>query len=188
MARLGPARNPASTSSSIASDSTTGSPSKRSTARRRPRPARTWSASAASAGRSQSGLGSRSGTSDRPPRSTYSIASPPTATTYAPAALASRHRPSAARDAVRAGDAGGAPPRPPRPRQRRTVRLRGIGGGEHERLCVLVALAVLAQALDAAAERELGASKPLDEVAATAEPERLERAQLGIDGAVAAGD
>ena len=46
----------------------------------------------------------------------------------------------------------------------------------------------LAQPLDGSAERELRASEPLDEVAAAAEPERLERSQLAVDGSVAAGD
>ncbi len=54
----------------------------------------------------------------------------------------------------------------------------------------LVALArpQLAQPLDRAAERELRAAEALDEVAAPADAERLERPQLAVDRAVAAGD
>ena len=89
-ARRGPARKPDSTRSSIASDSTTGTPSKRSTARRFAPPDLTCATSAASAGRSQSGSGSRSGTSERPARSTNSTASPPSRTTHAPATRAAR--------------------------------------------------------------------------------------------------
>ena len=73
--------------------------------------------------------------------------------------------------------------------QHRAVRLRRVGGGQDERLLLLVlARPELAQPLDRAAERELRAAEPLDEVAAAAEPERLERLQLAVDGAVAAGD
>src|SRR3954470_19021394 len=86
-------------------------------------------------------------------------------------------------------DASGARTRSLRPRQRRSVRLRGIGRGEHERLGVVAfARAQLAQPLDRAAERELRAAEPLDEVAAAAGTERLERPQLAVDRAVAAGD
>ena len=46
----------------------------------------------------------------------------------------------------------------------------------------------LAQPLDRAGQRELRAAEPLDEVAAAAGADRLERAQLAVDGAVAAGD
>ena len=94
-------------------------PARRRSARPRAasrRRARTCSTSAASAGRSHSSSGSRSGTSERPPRSTKS------------AGLA------AEQDDVRAGDARGARAGPLRPRQRRAVRLRRVGGGEHERL------------------------------------------------------
>src|SRR5439155_14848748 len=73
-------------------------------------------------------------------------------------------------------------------RQRGAVGLRRIGGREHERLGLLPALAQLADALDRAAERELRAAEPLDEVAAATEPEGLERPKLGVDGPVAAGD
>src|SRR5438034_4293445 len=88
-ARRGPARKPASTSRGIASLSVTGSPSKRSTARRFFGPLlRTSSTKAASAGLSQLSSGSRSGTSERPPRSTKSAGSPPRRTTFAPATRA----------------------------------------------------------------------------------------------------
>jgi hypothetical protein len=79
--------------------------------------------------------------------------------------------------------------RPLRPREHRAVRLRRVGGGEDERLLLLVlARPELAQPLDRAAERELRAAEPLDEVAAAAKPQGLERLQLAVDGAVAAGD
>ena len=48
--------------------------------------------------------------------------------------------------------------------------------------------AQLAQALDRARQRELGAAEPLDEVAAPAGADRLEILQLRVDGAVAARD
>ena len=86
-----------------------------------------------------------------------------------------------------AGDAGRPRTGAARPRQRRAVRLGGVGGGEHERV-VLVAGAELAQPLDRAGERELRAAEALDEVAAPAGADRLERAQLAVDGAVAARD
>jgi hypothetical protein len=70
----------------------------------------------------------------------------------------------------------------------RAVGLRRIGGGEHERVGSSPRGAQLAQPLDRSAERELRAAQALDEVAAAAEPERLERLQLAVDGAVAAGD
>ena len=86
-------------------------------------------------------------------------------------------------------DARRACARPLRPREHRAVGLRRIGGGQDERLLLLVlARPELAQPLDRAAERELRAAEPLDEVAAAAEPQRLERLQLAVDGAVAAGD
>ena len=87
----------------------------------------------------------------------------------AAAALDEQRRLAAEQDDVRAGDARRARAGALRPRQRGAVRLRRIGGGEHERLR-LVALArpQLAQPLDGAAERELRAAEPLDEVAAPA--------------------
>ena len=107
----------------------------------------------------------------------------------AAAALDEQGRPAAEQDDIGAGDASRACARPLRPRQDGSVRLRRIGGGEHERL-VLVVLArpQLPQALDRAAERELGAAETLDEVAAPAKTERLERLQLAVDRAVAALD
>ena len=107
----------------------------------------------------------------------------------AAAALDEEHRFAAEQHDLRARDARGAAVRALRPRDRGAVRLRGIGGREHERLrLVAVARPQLAQPLDRAAERELRAAEPLDEVAAAAGPERLERAQLRVHGAVAAGD
>ena len=67
-----------------------------------------------------------------------------------------------------------------RPRQRAAVGLRRVGRSEHERVAVLLPVAELAQPLDGAAERELRTAEALDEVAAPAEPERLERAQLRV--------
>src|SRR5581483_11514940 len=87
-----------------------------------------------------------------------------------------------------AGDAGRARPGAPRPRERGAVGLSRIGRGEDARLLLLAGVARLAQALDRSPERELRAAESLDEVAAAAEPERLERAQLAVDGAVAARD
>src|SRR5207247_9323896 len=87
------------------------------------------------------------------------------------------------------GHARRARSRTPRPRQGRTVGLRGIGGGEHEALGLLVLdRTQLPQSLDGARERELCAAEAFDEVAAAADAERLERLQLSVDHAVAAGD
>src|SRR5205823_3367234 len=84
-ARRAPARKPASSRSGMISVSPTGSPSKRSTASRALPPRRlTSSTRAASAMRSQPSSGSRSGTSERPPRSTNNAGSPPSSTTCAP--------------------------------------------------------------------------------------------------------
>src|SRR5207244_8114028 len=104
----------------------------------------------------------------------------------AAAALHVQHGRAAEQDHVGAGDARGARPGASRPGQRGTVRLGRIGGGEHERVRLLRRLAQLAQAFHAAAEGELRAAEALDEVAAPAEAERLERAELRVDGAVAA--
>ena len=112
--------------------------------------------------------------------------------------LAQRHeRPAAALDEerglaaeqhdLRPGHAGGARAGSLRPRQRRAVGLRRIGGGEHERLRVVLG-PELAQPLDRSGKRELGAAESFDEVAAPAGADRLEILQLGVDGAVAAGD
>ena len=69
------------------------------------------------------------------------------------------------------------------------VRLRRVGGGEHERLrLVVLPRPQLPQPLDSSAERELRAAEPFDEVAAPARAERLERPQLAVDRAVAAGN
>ena len=79
--------------------------------------------------------------------------------------------------------------RPASARQRGAVRLGRVGRREHERLGLLPVLRPqLAQPLDGAAERELRAAEPLDEVAAAAEAERLQRPQLAVDRAVAAGN
>ena len=107
----------------------------------------------------------------------------------AAAALDVERRLAAEQDDVRARDARRARAGALRPRAapRRTAapdrrrRARAAPGSSS-------GLAQLAQPLDGAAERELRAAEALDEVAAAAEAERLERAQLGVDGAVAAGD
>ena len=88
---------------------------------------------------------------------------------------------------LRPRHAGGACPCSLRPRQRRAVRLRRIGCGEHERLGILVG-AELTQTLDGAGKRELRAAEPFDEVATAAGADRLEILQLGVDGAVPARD
>ena len=107
----------------------------------------------------------------------------------AAAALDEERGLTAEQDDFRTRDPGGPRPRPFRPRQRRAVRLCGIGGGEHEHVgLVALARTQFAEPLDRAAEGELGAPEALDEVAAPAEAERLERFQLAIDGAVAAGN
>src|SRR5207244_622510 len=67
------------------------------------------------------------------------------------------------------------------------VGLRRVGGGEHERLrLVVLPRSQLPQPLDGSAEGELRSTQPLHEVAAPAGAERLERAQLAVHGAVAA--
>ena len=102
----------------------------------------------------------------------------------AAAALDEERGLAAEQDDVRTGDPGRRAPAALRPRQRRSVGLRGIGGGEHERVrLVALARTQFAQPLDRAAERELRAPEALDEVAAAAEAERLERLQLAVDGA-----
>ncbi len=157
----------------MTADSATGSPSKRSTARRRRRPParRVCSTSAFSARRSHVLLG----ISERQQRLA--------------AAFYEERRLSAEQHDRGAGHAGGATRRPLRPGESGAVRLSRVGGREHERLRLFaLARPQLAQPLDRTAERELGAAETLDEVAAAAEPERLERPQLRVDGAVAAGD
>src|SRR5207248_3781582 len=89
---------------------------------------------------------------------------------------------------VRPWHACGTSPGTPRPRQRGTVGLRRIRGGDHERTLVAGRLTELAQPLDGAAERELRTAEALDEVAATAEAESLERSQLAVHRSVAAGN
>jgi hypothetical protein len=83
-----------------------------------------------------------------------------------------------------------------RPRQRRTVGLGGIDGGEDERRIGPVRLgrsraadrAACPQPLDRPGERELGAAEPLQEVATTGDPERLKLRELGVDRGEATGD
>ena len=74
-----------------------------------------------------------------------------------------------------------------RPLQRGAVRLRGVGGGEDDgRRRVVVALR--AQALGRARQRELRAAEALDEVAALADADRLQRDERVVQGGEAAGD
>ena len=77
-----------------------------------------------------------------------------------------------------------------RPGQHSAVGLGRVGRGKNERRGVRVALASpqLAQPLDRPRQRELRPAETLDEVAAPADAERLERLQLRVDGAVAAAD
>ena len=73
-------------------------------------------------------------------------------------------------------------------REPSAVRLRRIGGGQHEHV-LLVSRPVgaqLAQPLDGPWERELRAAEPLHEVPAPADSERLQGSKLCVHGAVAA--
>ena len=74
-----------------------------------------------------------------------------------------------------------------RPAQDGAVGLGGVGGGEHDRRCRVV-VALRAQALDRARERELGTAEPVDEVAAARDADRLERGELVIQRGETAGD
>ena len=112
-------RKPASTRSGIASVSATGSPSKRSTASRFAPPARDV-------------LDER-----RERRAEPVLLRLAQRHERAAAALDEERRLAAEQHDVRARDPGGTGARPLRPRQRRAVGLRGIGGGEHERLGLL---------------------------------------------------
>src|SRR5918996_1658380 len=103
----------------------------------------------------------------------------------AAAALDEKRRLAAEQDDLGAGHAGGPRSRALRPGEGCAVRLRGIGGGEHERALLL---RPLAEALHRAGEGELGAAEPLDEIAAPADPERLHPAELAVHGGVAARD
>ena len=73
------------------------------------------------------------------------------------------------------------------PLQRRAVGLRGVGGGEHDRRRRVV-VALRAQPLDRARERELRAAEALDEVAAAGDADRLQRRQRVVEGAEPARD
>ena len=151
--------------------SPTGLLSKRSTASRFLPPPLTWATSAASASPQPLLLG----LAQRNERTA--------------AALDVERRLAAEQDDVRARDSRGPRAGPLRPRQRGAVGLRRVGRREHERLLGLAVLRLqLPQPLDRAAEGELRAAEPLDEVAAAAEAERLERLQLAVDRAVAARD
>ena len=155
----------------MTSVSPTGRPSKRSTASRFAPPRFTWPTSARERGAEPRLVG----LAQRHER--------------AAAALDEERRLAAEQHDVRAGDARRPRARALRPRERGAVRLRRIGRREHERVGLVVFLRTqLAQPLDRAGQRELRAAEALDEVAAAADAERLEVAQLAVDGAVAAGD
>ena len=107
----------------------------------------------------------------------------------AAAALDEERRLAAQQHDVRARNARRTRSGPPRPRQRRPVRLCRIRRREDQRLRLLVLTRTqLPQPLDGAGQRELRAAEAFDEVAAPAGAERLERAQLAVDGTVAARD
>ena len=74
-----------------------------------------------------------------------------------------------------------------RPVQDRAVGLRRVGGGEHDRGRGVV-VALRAQALDRARQRELRAAEALDEVAAPGDADRLQRRELVVQRGEAAGD
>ena len=105
----------------------------------------------------------------------------------AAAALDVERRHAAEQDDVSAGDAGRPRTRPSRPRQRRAVGLSGICRGEHERI-VLDPTPELPQPFHRTGERELRPAEPFHEVSTPTGAKGLERAQLAVDGAVAAGD
>ena len=104
----------------------------------------------------------------------------------ASAALDEERGLAAEQDDVGAGDPRRAPARALRPRERRAVRLRGIGRRQDQRS--RPPRRPLAQPLDRAGQRELRAAQALDEVPATADAERLELAELAVDRGVATRD
>src|SRR5439155_9543832 len=107
----------------------------------------------------------------------------------AAAALDEQRRLAAQQDDACARDSGCPRTVALRPGQGGAVGLGGVGRGQDQRLRRLaVPQTELAQPFDGAAERELRPAETLDEVAAAAQPERLERPQLAVDGAVPARD
>ena len=135
-----------------------------------PVPARVLDEGAESTAVARLSSGSRRVTSVRPPRSTKSAASPPSRTTCAPATRAAR--PSAF-----FGQGSAAP--------------YGCAGSAAASTSASGLFSLLrpqlTQPFDRAAERELRAAEALDEIAAPAETERLERPQLAVDGSVPSG-
>ncbi len=105
----------------------------------------------------------------------------------ASAPLDEQHGLAVEQDDVRSGDAGSTGSRTPGPGECGAVRLRGIGGGEHERPHTGVG-AQLAQPLDRARQGELGAPEALHEVAAPTAADRLQSAKLAVDGSVSTRD
>ena len=144
----GPARKPSSSSCSSYGEPTTGSPLTRSSASRRTRPRWTASTSASSAGAMRA--------SSSVDEDLQALA----------AALDVEHRLGAGEHDVGAGACGpGSGSLALRPLEHGAVGLGGIGGGEHDRRRRVV-VALRAQALDRAGQRELRAAEALDEVAA----------------------
>ena len=154
----------------MTSVSVTGSPSKRSTASRFAPPRLTNPTSAASAGRSHSLSGSAGARATaRRARRTARLA--------------------AEQDDVRSRDAGGAGPGALGHGERSAVRAGRVGGRRgRAALARRPPWPQLRSRSTAPPQRELRAAEPLDEVAAPARAERLERPQLAVDRAVAAGD
>lgn len=109
----------------------------------------------------------------------------------ATASLDEEHGLATEKNHPRSGDSRGTGAGAPRPRNRRAVRLRGIGCGKHEGLSLLVTKALrpeLAQALDGAGLRELRSPEAFDEVSAPAHAQRLERSQFRVHGSVSPSD
>src|SRR5436309_5286343 len=87
---------------------------------------------------------------------------------------------------MRACNSCGPSTRALRPGHCGTVRLRRVGCRQDKQLGLLVlARTQFAHTLDRPGQGELGAAEALDEVAAAADAERLECAQLAVHGAVA---
>ena len=166
----GPSWKPWESSAGLSGDPRAGSPSTFSSAslRTAPRPARTCSASAASAGSSRASPAGTSVCSPLPPRSRYRTGS------------TADHHHLRARDPRRALGSFALGPR-----KRGAVGLRRVDGTENQRL--LGAAVTLAQPLDRARHCELSTAEALDEVAAPRDPEHLELRQLRVDPAETAG-
>ena len=109
----------------------------------------------------------------------------------ATAAFHEEHGLATEKNHPRSGDSRGTRPGAPRPRNRRAIRLRGIGCGKHECLALLVSEArrpKLAQALDGSGQGKLRSPEAFDEVSAPAHTQRLERSQFRVHGSVSPSD